>query len=59
MNVQTNGTVIFRSTDPAGTLAAVRESLQTVTGYQDVVIVRSARWVVDLSSRLDPGARAR
>ena len=52
VNVQTNGTVIFRSTDPTGTLAAVRESLTTVTGYQDVVIARSARWVVDLSSRL-------
>ena len=56
VNVQTNGTVIFGSTEPGRTIAAVRESLRAVTGYQDVVVVRSARWVVDLSARL--GAEA-
>jgi uncharacterized protein (DUF1697 family) len=54
VNVQTNGTVIFPSTDPTHTIESVRAALRVITGYQDTVIVREGRWVLELAVRLDP-----
>jgi len=54
VNFQTNGTVIFEGARPGRIAAAVVEALTALTGYDDLVVVRPADWLVDLASGLDP-----
>ncbi len=52
MNVQTNGTVIFRHTGGTPLAREVVRLLGPVCGYADAVVVRSARWCLELDQRL-------
>ncbi len=54
VNFQTNGTVIFDGRAPKRIAADVVELLTGVTGYDDLVVVRPADWLVELADRLDP-----
>lgn len=51
-NFQTNGTVIFAHSGGTQPARAVVRTLRAVCGYRDEVVVRSARWVVDLAERV-------
>jgi uncharacterized protein (DUF1697 family) len=52
-SVRSNGTVVFEHHAPVRAAAAVRTTLDALTGYDDVVVVRRARWLLDLVSRTD------
>lgn len=52
-SVRSNGTVVFGHPAPVRAAATVRDSLRTLTGYDDVVIVRRPRWLLDLVHRAD------
>ncbi len=54
VNFQTNGTVIFQGPRPRRIAAEVVRLLTGVSGYDDLVVVRPADWLVDLAARLDP-----
>lgn len=54
VNFQTNGTVIFQGDQPQRIAAEVVRLLTGVTGYNDLVVVRTADWLVALADRLDP-----
>lgn len=54
VNFQTNGTVIFDGPHPRRIAAGVVRLLTGLTGYDDLVVVRPADWLVDLAARLDP-----
>lgn len=54
VNFQTNGTVIFTGDDPAALAESVVTRLTAATGYADLVIVRSATWLVDTVGHIDP-----
>ncbi|CAL8974434.1 hypothetical protein TESS_TESS_02766 [Tessaracoccus sp. O5.2] len=58
VNFQTNGTVIFTGDDPATLAESVVTRLTAVTGYADLVVVRSAAWLVDTVGHIDPGLTA-
>lgn len=58
LNFQTNGTVIFTGVEPAALAEAVGSRLTAVTGYADLVVVRSAAWLVDTVGHIDPGLTA-
>jgi uncharacterized protein (DUF1697 family) len=44
--VQTNGTVVFSASDPAGVVGRVRQTLARAAAYEHPVLVRPASWVV-------------
>lgn len=50
---QTNGTVIFEAPGGNGQAREAARLLHLECGYADLVVVRSARWIVDLAARLD------
>lgn len=52
-NFQTNGTVIFDGPRPRRIAADVVATLTGLTGYDDLVVVRAADWLVDLAAGLD------
>lgn len=52
-NFQTNGTVIFDGPRPRRIAAAVVTTLTALTGYDDLVVVRAADWLIDLAAGLD------
>ena len=52
-SVRSNGTVIFEHPAPVRAGAAVRAALGALTGYDDVVVVRRARWLLDLVRRAE------
>ncbi len=52
VNVQSNGTVVFTAAAPRRTTDAVLSALHELTGYSDIAVVRSARWVERLAARL-------
>ncbi|MBB1484440.1 DUF1697 domain-containing protein [Tessaracoccus sp. MC1865] len=54
VNFQTNGTVIFSGDEPAALAESVVARLTAVTGYSDLVVVRSADWLIDTVGHLDP-----
>lgn len=54
VNFQTNGTVIYDGPQPKRIAAEVVRILTGVTGYDDLVVVRPADWLVELADRLDP-----
>ena len=54
VNFQTNGTVIFDGPHPRRIAAGVVRLLTGLTGYDDLVVVRPADWLVELAARLDP-----
>ena len=54
VNFQTNGTVIFTGDEPEPLAEAVVTRLTAATGYADLVIVRSATWLVDTVGHIDP-----
>ncbi|MBB1514049.1 DUF1697 domain-containing protein [Tessaracoccus sp. MC1627] len=58
LNFQTNGTVIFAGDEPAALAESVVTRLTAVTGYADLVVVRSAAWLIDAVGRIDPGLTA-
>lgn len=58
-NFQTNGTVIFTASGGSEQAREVVRLLGPVCGYSDLVVVRSARWVVELGRRLDALVRVR
>ena len=49
---QVNGTVVFRSTAPAGVVRQARAALTESCGWDDVAPVRTAAWVVALAREL-------
>lgn len=54
VNFQTNGTVIFTGDEPATLAKSVVTRLTAVTGYADLVVIRSAAWLIDTVSHIDP-----
>lgn len=52
-NVRSNGTVVFSHAAPVRAAAEVRSALTTLTGYDDIVVVRRAAWITDLLRRAD------
>ena len=54
VNFQTNGTVIFAVDEPAALAESVVTRLTAVTGYSDLVVVRSAAWLIDTVEHVDP-----
>ncbi|MCC2592771.1 DUF1697 domain-containing protein [Tessaracoccus sp. OS52] len=54
VNFQTNGTVIFTGEQPAALAESVVNRLTAATGYTDLVVVRSADWLIDTLGHLDP-----
>lgn len=53
VNFQTNGTVIFSGDEPAALAESVVLRLTAATGYADLVVVRSAGWLIDTVADLD------
>ncbi len=53
VSFQVNGTVLFTSRAPARTLCDVLAGLRPLTGYDDVGVVRSARWCLGLADRIE------
>jgi uncharacterized protein (DUF1697 family) len=51
-NVQVNGTVIFSAEAPVRTVRTVLDDLAELTGYADIVVVRSAAFLRSLADRL-------
>src|SRR5690348_15665003 len=49
---RTNGTVLFESPAPVRVAARVVPRLTASCGYDDVVLVRRARWLTALADRL-------
>lgn len=58
VNFQTNGTVIFNGPRPRRIAADVVEALTALTGYDDLVVVRPADWLIDLAAGLDTAVPA-
>ncbi|WP_137123379.1 DUF1697 domain-containing protein [Segeticoccus rhizosphaerae] len=58
LSFQTNGTVLFTARRPGQAARDVVTVLTPACGYADKVIVRSARWVTELSERLIRGGFA-
>ncbi|GAA4893260.1 hypothetical protein GCM10025789_08010 [Tessaracoccus lubricantis] len=54
VNFQTNGTVIFSGDEPQRLAESVVARLTQVTGYDDLVVTRSAGWLLDRLANLDP-----
>ena len=54
VNFQTNGTVIFSGDEPAALAESVVIRLTAATGYADLVVVRSAAWLIDTVGHIDP-----
>lgn len=52
-SVRSNGTVVFEHCAPVRAAAQVRAALGTLTGYDDVVVVRRASWMRDLVRRAE------
>ncbi len=52
-SVRSNGTVVFEHPAPKRAAAQVRTALGGLTGYDDVVVVRRAHWLLDLVRRAD------
>jgi uncharacterized protein (DUF1697 family) len=52
-NVQVNGTVVFDHPAPVRATREVLLGLRDLTGYDDIAVVRPARWVVRLAASLD------
>lgn len=52
VNVQVNGTVVFTHPAPRRATDEVLAALKVQTTYDDIAVVRPARWVVDLAGWL-------
>jgi uncharacterized protein (DUF1697 family) len=52
-SVRSNGTVVFQHPAPVRVAAEVRTALDALTGYDDVVVVRRAGWLLDLVRHAD------
>lgn len=53
VSFQTNGTVIFCGGQPAALAESVVSRLTAATGYADLVVVRSAAWLIDTFGHID------
>jgi hypothetical protein len=49
---QTNGTVIFHAAAPTSLARQAARALAPACGWDDVVVVRRARWLLDLADRM-------
>lgn len=51
-SIRSNGTVVFAHAAPVKAAGDARAALRVLTGYDDLVVVRRAHWMLDLVRRI-------